>query len=154
MPVWSSSSILSSVCWSCPSPTDKPAGNPWIKRKTHAHIIYERTDQSPFDARCPMWRYSLKAILQCRVDLIHSLWLRDFGRWVGFGRYGKHPAGSAGLPTKTWSAQRWEVPATEGSSGPQNNQTISVFFSPFCTFSLTLSSQKCLDNLPYNAIYL
>lgn len=90
------------------------------------HIIYERTDQFPFDARSLKLQYSLKAILQCRVDLIQSLWLRDFGRWVGFGRYGKHPAGSAGLPTKTWSAQRWEVPATEGSSGPEDNQTISI----------------------------
>lgn len=117
------------------------------------HNINERTDQYPFDARCLMGQYSLKTVLQCRVDLIQSLWLRDFGRWVGFGRYGKHPVGSAGLPTKTWSAQRWEVPATEGSSGPQNNQTILAFFffSPFGTFSLTLSLQldlprwkKCL----------
>lgn len=120
------------------------------------HIINGRTNQYPFDARCLIWQYLLKAILQCSIDLIQSLWLRDFGRWVGFGRYGKHPAGPAGLPTKTRSAQRWEVPASEESSGPQNNQTIFAFFPFWHIFTDTLFTIRfafcCpLNNLPYTS---
>lgn len=102
---------------------------------------------------CVLWEYSLKAFLQSLIDLIQSLWLRNFRWWVGLGGHGEHPAGSAGLPAETWSAEHWEVPATSTTSAQQTSSTdvlrpassncLSTNYMRLTSHSVTLPHATC-----------
>lgn len=113
-------------------------------------LVIEQESQVLVDeCLCVLWGYLLKAFFQWSIDLIQSLWLRDFRRWVGLGRRSKHPAGSAGLPAETWSAEHWEVPATSVSIGQYYRQRYSApnptsAWSKSITSSIIITLSACI----------